>query len=264
MKVATKFLGCVLVLLLSFSAVFSQDRIIPDQKIIGTDKAIPLGDIVFLSLSKIENPPVGYSKHHASWKVIDNGKERSFLTMPDGSIFFGTGVTKRTVTVYACVSYLYEDRKDNQLVSADVRSNLIVAQIQIGDGIIPPPPNPDKPDPVFPDNKYKLASTVYKIAKEKVATEDRTAALELAKSFRKKAQDIKDGKHTKIEEILSETTKSNRDAIDRSGVTRVKWDAFFSTLQEDIYKLYQDRKLVTPTDYAIAWNEIAEGLEKVP
>lgn len=259
-----KFFGCVLALLLSVGAVFSQDRVIPEQKIVGAEKAVPLGEIVFLSLSKVDSPPAGYVKYHVSWKVMDGGKERTFRTMPDGSIFFGTGVTKRTVTVYACVSYLYEERKDNQLVSADVRSNLVVAQVQIGDGVIPPPPNPDNPDPVFPDGKYKLASTVYKIAKEKVAAEDRPAALELAKSFRKKAQDIKDGKHTKVEDILTETTKSNRDALDKAGVTRAKWDVFFSTLQEDIYKLYQDKKLVAPADYVIAWNEIAEGLEKVP
>jgi hypothetical protein len=225
---------------------------------------VPLGEIVFLSLSKVENPPAGYVKFHVAWKVMDGGKEKPFRTMPDGSIFFGTGVTKRMVTVYACVSYLYEERKDNQLVSADVRSSLIVTQLQIGDGTIPPPPNPDNPDPVFPDGKYKLSASVYKIAKEKVAPEDRPAATELAKSFRRKSQDIKDGKHTKVEDILSETTKSNRDALDKAGVARVKWDAFFSTMQEDIYKLYQDKKLVAPADYVIAWNEIAAGLEQVP
>lgn len=257
-------MGCVLALMLSVGVAFGQDRVIPEQKIVGAEKAVPLGEIVFLSLSKVDNPPTGYVKFHVAWKVMDGGKERPFRMMPDGSIFFGSGVSKRMVTVYACVSYLYEERKDNQLVSADVRSNLIVTQVQIGDGTIPPPPNPDNPDPVFPDGKYKLASSVYKIAKEKVAAEDRPAASELSKSFRRKAQDIKDGKHSKVEDILSETTKSNREALDRAGVARAKWDTFFSTLQEDIYKLYQDKKLVAPADYVTAWNEIADGLERVP
>jgi hypothetical protein len=264
MKVASKFFGCVLALMLSVGVAFGQDRVVPEQKIVGAEKAVPLGEIVFLSLSKVETPPAGYVKFHVAWKVMDGGKEKPFRTMPDGSIFFGSGVSKRMITVYACVSYLYEERKDNQLVSADVRSALITTQVQIGDGVIPPPPNPDNPDPVFPDGKYKLSASVYKVAKEKVAAEDRPAASALAKSFRAKAQDIKDGKHTKIEDILSETTKSNRDALDKAGVARAKWDVFFSTLQEDIYKLYQDKKLVTPADFTTAWIEIADGLDKVP
>lgn len=264
MKVAAKFLGCVLALMLSVGVAFGQDRVIPEQKIVGAEKPVPLGEIVFLSLSKVDSPPAGYVKYHVAWKVMDGGKERAFRVMPDGSIFFGTGVTKRIVIVYACVSYLYEERKDNQLVGADVRSALIVSQVQIGDGTIPPLPDPSNPDPVFPDGKFKLASTAYKTAKDKVAPEDRAAALELAKSFRKKAQDIKDGKHAKIEDILTETTKSNRDALDKTGVARAKWDAYFSALQEDIYKLYTDKKLVTPAEFVTAWNEIADGLEKVP
>jgi hypothetical protein len=266
MKVATKLLGCALGFLLCFAVVQAQtpDRVIPEQKVVGAEKPIPLGDIVFLSLSKVESPPAGYVKYSVTWKVIDGGKEKPFRTMPDGSIFFGSGVTKRVITVYASVSYLYEDRKDKQIIDADVRGNLIITQVQIGDGNVPPPPDPDNPDPTFPDGKYKLAARVYKIAKEKVAPEDRAAATVLSKSFRSKAQEIKDGKYSKVEDILQETTKSNRDALDKAGINRAKWDAFFTTLQEDIYTLYSDKKLVAVGDYAIAWVEIADGLEKVP
>jgi hypothetical protein len=262
MKVATKFFGCILATLLSIGAAFGQDKwIVPEQKVLGAEKAIPLGEIVFLSLSRIDTPPPGYVKCNVTWKVIDGGKEKEFRSMPDGSIFFGSGVTKRVITVYACVSYLYMDKKENQIVDADVRSALIVTQVKIGDGVIP---SPDNPDPVFPDGKFKLASSVYKTAKDKVLAEDRMAATELAKSFRSKAQDIKDGKQTKIEDILTETTKSNREALDKTGVARAKWDAFFTSLQEDIYKLYTDKKLVTPADFVTAWTEIADGLDKVP
>jgi hypothetical protein len=262
MKVATKFFGCVLALLLSVGAAIGEEKwVVPEQKIVGAEKPVPLGEIVFLSVSRIDTPPVGYVKSNVAWKVMDGGKEKAVRTMPDGSIFFGTGVTKRIVTVYACISYLYEDKKENQIVDADVRSALIVQQVQIGEGVIPPAPNPDNPDPVFPDGKFKLASVVYKIAKDSVLAEDRVVAADLAKSFRKKAADIKNGKEAKIEAILTDTTKSNREAL---GASAVKWDGFFTSLQESIYKLYTDKKLVTMSDFETAWNEIADGLEKVP
>jgi hypothetical protein len=77
------------------------------------------------------------------------------------------------------------------------------------------------------------------------------------------AQEIKDGKWLKIEDILIQTTKYNREALDKTGIDRAKWDGFFTDLQDNIYKLYADKKLVTKEDFVAAWEEIALGLEKV-
>jgi hypothetical protein len=256
-----KIMGCIVALLLSTGSLFAQDKyVIPEQKIMGAEKPIPLGEVVFLSLSRIDNPPAGYVKNHVSWKVIDGGKEKAFRTMPDGSIFFGSGTTKRKITVFASVSYLYVERRENQVTDADVRGTLLSVVVELGDGS--PGPEPD-PDPTFPDGKYKLASYSFTTVKNKVAVENRVAAPELAKAFRKMAQEIKDGKWLKIEDILIQTTKYNREALDKTGIDRAKWDGFFTDLQDNIYKLYADKKLVTKEDFVAAWEEIALGLEKV-
>ncbi len=235
---------------------------IPVQKIEGADQPIALGEIVFLSLSKPDKTDPNLSKWVIEWKVMDGDKERSFRTMPDGSIFFGSGVTPRTITVYASVGYLFLNKDGDKLASADVRSKLLITRVQIGTGPTPPDPNPPTPDPVFPDGKFKLASTAYKLGM-KVTPENRKAALELSKSFTSMASTIAAGAITKPEEILTKTTDANRAALDRAGVNKETWQQFFTDLQEVTYALYKDKKLVTADDYITAWRELSQGLEKV-
>jgi len=255
--------AAVLTLGLSVGA-FAQDKYtVPDQKIVGAEKPVPLGDIVFLSLSKVDQPPAGYTKYNVTWKVIDGGKERGFRVMPDGSIFFGSGLSKRSVTVLASVSYLYTDKKDGQIVDADVRSALLSATLQLGDGPAPPPDPQPNVDPVFPDGKYKLSAAVWKLAKDKVPADGLAGGAALAQSFKTMQSQIAAGRFQKVEDVLKETTLSNRKALDTAGVSRDKWDAFFSEFQEVIYKLYTDKKVANMADFATAWGEIAAGLEQV-
>lgn len=268
MRSILKYMAAVVVTIASFtSAAFGQDKYpVPEQQITGADKPVPLGDLVFLSLSKIEKDkvPASYVKYSVTWRVIDGGKERTYYTSEDGSIFFGTGLTKRTVTVTAAVGYLYVERKDGKTTDADVRTALLTKTVQLGDGTPPPPPPPDPDvDPTFPDGKYKLSATTWKLVKDKVPGPAKAAAPALAQSFRNIKTQIVAGRFQKVEEMLKETTASNRKAVEGAGVTRAEWDPFFTEFMEITFKLYSDKKLVKLEDFAMAWDEVADALDKV-
>jgi hypothetical protein len=261
-----RVLSCITTFLLFLGSAIAQDRwTVPDQKITGGEQPIPLGDVVFLSLSKIDKAPDGYVKHSVSWKVIDGNRNVNFRVMEDGSIFFGSGIQKRKITVIASVGYLFGSKKETGFDEVDVKSVILSTVVQIGDGNIPDPVDPVDPDePSFPPGKFGLSKKMYDLAKSKVTLIDRVGSKSLAESFRKSAKEIKDKKLTKIEDIAKMTTLNNRKALEEIGMNRDKWVPFFDDFSEILYKLYEDKKLIKPEDFITAWEEIADGLQKVP
>jgi len=257
----------IIIISLTFlgSSASAIDVVVPKQTITGAEEVIEPGEVVFLSLSKIESPPPFLTKSSVDWRVFDNGKEKKFRKNSDGSIFFGSGITKRKISVLASVSYLYVIKDETgKFLDADVRTVLLAVTVNIG-GANPNPPDPPDPqpdpDPVFPDGKYKYAAKVYQIAKNHV--KNKAGAKILANAFTTTASSIAAGAYTSVEDILKATTEANRSALNSANIDKTQWDEFFTKLQEVIYTDYISGKLVAVPDYAIAWREIAAGLEKV-
>lgn len=263
----TKLYSVVLTLFV-FANVFAQD--LPVQKIVGAEEVIELGELVVLSLSPIEKAPVGYVKHVVDWKVFDYdqntkpslfGKQKSFRAMPDGSIFFGAGVVKKKLTVFASVAYLYvSDKKE-----ASVKTVLLTAIVDIGGGSEPEPdPDPPAPEPTFPDGKYQLSAFSYKLAHKHVPAHAKKAAGEIVQSHRGIMARVASGTlGPKLDEILVATTESNNKALSKAGVSYYDWEMFFVALQDRLYDLYKQKAIVNKDDIVKALDEVAIGLEKV-
>lgn len=242
---------------------------LPSQKIEGAEVPIDLGEVIMLNISKIEKVPTNLVSYTVEWKVFDKGVEKKFFKTNDANgIFFGSGVTKRKILVFASVSYLYVVKDGDKFVEAAVKSQFLTVTVDIGGGNEPDPvPNPD-PDPTFPDGTYKLSAKSYSLAKDKVVGDKRKeAATELSKSFSAQAAKIAAGNEllnaNDIKKVLEETTVSNREALKRAGVSIDVWNDFFVSLQEEVFNLYSSGKLKTKNEFSVAWREISEGLSKV-
>lgn len=258
----------------SASVVVQDEKyVVPVQKIEGAEAPIDLGEVIFLNLSKLDKKtPDYFTSYSVEWKIFDKGVEKKFFKTTDGNgVFFGSGVIKRKITVFAAVSYLYVVKDaEGKFVEAAVRTAFLNATVDVG-GVGPTPPDvdPTDPEPTFVDGTFKLASTSYKLGKNKVAAgaTKAAAAAELSKSFSSQAAKIAAGQELNtaedIKRVLQEATTANREALKKAGVSNDVWDAFFVDLQEEIYGLYSSGKLKTKNDFATAWREISEGLSKV-
>jgi hypothetical protein len=272
------YFGSILALLLIYGSVFGQAFPLPNQKLVGSDKVTP-GSLAVVAISPIDTPPKGLQEVTYKWMLSENGKEKmDFLEWPDKQkIFFGAGMPEKdtTYTVTVMVGYLYVNREKDDpkgnITGAGQRINLLTHTVFVP-GLHPNPgpgpdpnPNPDPdPTPTFPDGKYGLSKLAYQWARTKVSGNDRKAAPELVKSFQGMASTVAAGTVTSVEDFLKKSKEANTSALSRAGVSPAGWDAFGTALQDHIYELYHDRKTIqTAQDFAIAWNEVAAGLEKV-
>jgi hypothetical protein len=121
------------------------------------------------------------------------------------------------------------------------------------------------PTPVFPDGTYKLSAAAYEWANTKVAAGPMRAkaAAALAASLRGVASQIAAGTVPSLLDGLSKTKIANASALAGIGVANADWDAFGTNMQQTVYGLYTTKKLNSAADLAVAWNEIAAGLEQV-
>lgn len=243
---------------LSGYSLAADKYVLPEQKISGAEQPVAVGEIVRLTLNPPSSPPANLLKTSVLWKVFDGNQEQKFFNESENTIYFGTGTKKRTLTVIASVSYLFVEKKEGNIVDADVRSQLLKMEVKIGTG-------PDVPDDVtFPDGKYKLSSISYKLANDKVTVVDaKAAAKNLSNSYRGIASKIAAGGFTKVEDVLAQTTVSNRTALENAMVKKEDWTPALKALEDEVFKLYTNKTLVTLEDFKTAWTEIADGLAAV-
>jgi len=253
-----KFIPTILFVLFLNVNLFGQE--LPVHKITGNEAPVDLGEVVVLGLTPIDKKPTGYLSHSVDWQILDvykgEIKSKLYHWKDSEKIFFGSGIIKRRLYIYANVAYLYTNNK--------VFIKTISGTLDIGGANPGPDPNPNpEPDPSFPDGRYKLSATVYKLANKNVPADAKNGAAEIAKSYKSISTRIAAGTLTKPEEILIEVTKTNKKALADVNIPAEKWDSFFTDLQEIVYALYTDRKLVNKDDFKAAFDEIALGLEKV-
>lgn len=246
-------------LFLYSSSVFAADFVIPQQKIVGAEAPIPLGELVDLAISPIKDPPKHFTSYSVAWKVFDGDKEKRVREYQDG-IFFGAGVVPKRMTALVAVTYLYTVKEGDKITEVGTKTVILSTPVIVGEDP-GPAPDPVEPEPTFPESRYSLNSKAYKAAMSKVPTAARRAgAKNIAKSFESIASAVSAGALDQVDEILKKTTEANRAAV---GNYRADWEPFFKYMQDVLYTLYEEKQMVNVNDFAEAWREVAVGLKSV-
>lgn len=265
-----KILYSLIVFLFLDIGVFAEKFIIPDQKIIGAEAPISLGELVDLSVSPVKNPPQFLVETSYSWKILDGYTEKRVRPY-DGGVFFGAGIQPKKLKAFVAITHLYVVKEQDRIVESAARTSFLSADILIGvesppdpDPSVPTPnPNPE-PDPIFPESKYNLSKFIYEITKNKInlsKSDKSKQANALAKSFESIAAAIAAGTIDEQEDILKKTAEANKSSIQSVGGDKTKWEPVFVDIQEKLFGLYKDNKMTTKQDFATAWREIANGFK---
>jgi hypothetical protein len=245
--------------MLFVSSAFATDFVIPSQKIVGAESAVPLGDLVDLTISPIKDPPKHFISYSVAWKVFDGDREKRVREYQDG-IFFGAGVVAKRMTALVAITYLYAVKEGDKTTEITTKTVIISSPVIIGEDP-GPSPDPVAPEPSLPEAKYSLNKKAYSLAMSKVPASIRKgSATAVAKSFESMASAVAAGAIMEVDDLLKKTAESNRAAV---GVNKAAWEPFFKEMQDVLYSLYESKQMVTASDFAEAWREVAEGLKSI-
>ena len=242
---------------------FAENFIVPEQKIIGAELPIPLGELVDLSISPIQSAPKFLVSTTYTWKVFDGYTEKRIRNYENG-VFFGSGIQAKKLKVIVSVTHLYIVKENEKLLEAAIRTNFISTDVFIGEEEPSAPIEPEV-EPEFGESKYQLSKFVYDGVKNiKLSKSDRTKqCAAIATSFDGIAAAIAAGTIATLEDILKKTAESNKFALTKSGGDRAKWETLFTEIQEKLFDLYKTNKMQTKEDFSIAWREISFGLKLI-
>ena len=257
------FKKTLLFLLIFCNLTFAENFIVPEQKIVGAEVPIPLGELVDLSISPIQSTPKFLVSTTYSWKVFDGYAEKRIRNYENG-VFFGSGIQAKKLKVIVAITHLYVVKENEKLLEVATKTNFISTDVFIGE---PEPDTPSEPEvePEFGESKYQLSKFVYDGVKNiKLSKTDKIKqSTAIAASFESIASAIAAGSITTLEEILKKTAESNKFALTKSGGDRAKWESLFTEIQEKLFDLYKTSKMQTKEDFATAWREISSGLKLV-
>jgi hypothetical protein len=241
------------------NSAFATDFVVPSQKIVGAETAVPLGELVDLTISPIKDPPKHFVSCSIAWKVFDGDKEKRVREYQDG-IFFGAGVVPKRMTALAAITYLYVVKEGDKTTEITTKTVIISSLVIIGEDP-GPSPDPATPEPSFPEARYNLQKKSYSLAMNKVPASIRKgSAAAVAKSFESMASAVAAGAVKEVDDLLKKTAESNRAAV---GANKAEWEPFFKEMQDTLYSLYESKQMLTATDFAEAWREVAAGLKSV-
>ena len=254
-----KLLFSLLAAILISSSSLATDFVVPQQKIVGAEAPVPLGELVDLTVSPIKDPPKHFVSCSIAWKVFDGDKEKRVREYQDG-IFFGAGVVPKRMTALVAITYLYVVKEGDKTIEITTKTVIISSPVIIGEDP-GPAPDPAAPEPSFPEARYNLHKKAYSLAMSKVPAATRKgSATAVAKSFESMASAVAAGTIKEVDDLLKKTAESNRAAV---GANKAAWEPFFKEMQDTLYSLYEDKQMVTATDFAEAWREVAVGLKSV-
>lgn len=254
-----KLVISILSFILVCGASLAADFVVPQQKIVGAELPVPLGELVDLTVSPIKDPPKHFVSCSIAWKVFDGDKEKRVREYQDG-IFFGAGVVPKRMTALAAITYLYVVKEGDKTTEITTKTVIISSPVIIGEDL-DPAPDPAAPEPSFPEARYNLHKKSYYLAMGKVPAAIRKgSAAAVAKSFESMASAVAAGAIKEVDDLLKKTAESNRAAV---GANKAAWEPFFKEMQDTLYSLYEDKQMVTATDFAEAWREVAAGLKSV-
>jgi hypothetical protein len=257
------FKKTLLFLLIFCNLTFAENFIVPEQKIVGAEVPIPLGELVDLSISPIQSTPKFLVSTTYSWKVFDGYAEKRIRNYENG-VFFGSGIQAKKLKVIVAITHLYVVKENEKLLEVATKTNFISTDVFIGEPEPDTPPEPEV-EPEFGESKYQLSKFVYDGVKNiKLSKTDKIKqSTAISASFESIASAIAAGSITTLEDILKKTAESNKFALTKSGGDRAKWESLFTEIQEKLFDLYKTSKMQTKEDFATAWREISSGLKLV-
>lgn len=234
---------------------------IPKITINGAEQAIPIGELVQLSVS-LDSKPKDFHSVSYTWTVLP---KKSVIVWPDGTrIIFGTGTQTQNFTVILTASFVYTVKEGEKITEVAQRSTTSTATVQIQGGSTPPGPGPGPVDPINPDGGLTGLSKqafdwVGLVSRTGTYTDDKVKAdaKKLATSFNNIAAAIAAGTYPDVQAILKASKESNDAAIEN----RNEWLPWFTKMSEHLQQAYSNGTTRTPQQFASAWREITKGLE---
>ena len=146
-------------LLVFCNFAFAENFVVPEQKIVGAEIPIPLGELVDLSISPIQSAPKFLVSTTYAWKVFDGYTEKRIRNYENG-VFFGSGIQAKRLKVIVSITHLYVVKDNEKLLEAATRTNFISTDVFIGEQEPDTPPEPEV-EPEFGESKYQLSKFIY-------------------------------------------------------------------------------------------------------
>jgi len=205
----------------------------------------PAGTLVILDSSIIP-------ASSRSWLLVNPPLDDNHLVLEDGRLIFSTGQSGK----YQFVLAFSPEGEMKPVLIHQILHTLTIT------GGVNPDPNP-RPDPVLPDGKYKFSALARNEAlRLKLPQPGRVALI-----YRGIAREIASGA------LSSESGKFGQAINKATGEALVKsltpemmltWKPWGVTIGTKLNQLQKDKLLTTDSDYLVAYNEIALGLESLP
>jgi len=267
-----KLLSVVLILCVSSSyaaeppkLVPKDDYVIPSQTIKGLDKPVAIGNVVQLSLSKIDlaAPLVSYDEVWSIFEVNNNKlaqKTTETFINSEGSkvVIFGSGTTSKTFFVNVAVTYLYVVKDNDKITKVASKTVVLSGELVIGDGTDPlPPPTPA----TIPDGKFGLTKLVYNTMNTNVKEGKVLAGKAVASGYDSVVARIKDKTLTNPEEILKEAGSAANNALKGLSYDKEGYKKASDDVQNKLVDLYTNQQLKVADDYAGALEALSQGLK---
>ncbi len=239
-------------------------HILPPLIVTGAEKTVPIGDIVTLKIPPLTKYPPDLLQVHYDWRVIDPNQQnkQTFISNDGTSISFGTGRVNGKLVAVASASYLFGQKQvDNGLVQTDLKSDIAVVEINIGGDKPPDPPKPPPPPPVvIPSDKFGLTKVTYDAVDRSQGKDKVNITKGFASAYLQGSKDMVAGKYGNLNDAYQALRKANGATLTANSAAIADWTDFDSTIRKYVYQLYLDKKVTTFADYAVAWSEIAVGL----
>lgn len=230
----------------------SEEVSAPSTEIVGAENEYQVGDLIELWVKPTEPPQDLISVNYA-WTVLP---PIDFKTWPDQTrILFGTGSTNNIYQIVLTASYVFSNvNPDGTMTGIEQRSMTTMATVQVGGG---------KPQPTDTQSTglANLANSwVAQVNRtdDYKETEIKSDADRLAISFRSIADQIREGKLSGLEQILSAAKTSNDGAV---GSRKAEWLPWFNKMSEYLQESHSNKILIEDSQFQQAWIDIADGLE---
>lgn len=144
---------------------------------------------------------------------------------------------------------------------ADKPSLPVIVTVVVGDGNPEPIPPVPVPTPKIDDETYGLGTFIYKSVEGSVAASAgrKEVAAAFAENFKMTASQIGAGTLTQVAQILQTVIAQNDATLVNLTADKAKWEKSAVALQDELFKLNRDRKLVKPEDFRVAFLELSSG-----
>jgi hypothetical protein len=244
-----------LIILIFATSAHATDYVIPDQKIVGAEQPVPLGELVDLGVTPVTTKPLYWVSASYSWKVVDlsTGEEKRFRPVGD-DIIFGTGLSPKKLKVFVAVSHLYVVPNGESAT----RVVFLSADLVLGTGTPTPAPTPPDQPPVLPTGKFGLAAYAYQTASQ--IPGDHAFAKTLATNFKAVSDDIKAGKFQTAQQVLAAVKALNDKTPDQQTDA---WKTWLVALGDKLFDLVKAGSLTSLDDYYQVFSELIAGLSAI-